>query len=111
VHFQLPASGVRAEGPLHFSLTATDSFGQTATVPAASVLVDAAPPAVTAPQVGYASAQPAAVCDPTVTCGRQGGSRLLRDDSADLTFDVTDCGVGTSSGAIQHGAWGRGQRG
>ncbi len=101
VHFQLPADGVRGEGPLHFSLTASDALGHTTTAPVSFVLVDAAAPVVSAPQVGYASAAPASVCDASATCGRQGGTRLLRDDSADLTFDVQDCGVGAASGLVQ----------
>jgi len=100
VHFLLPASETLAQGPLHFSLTATDRLGHASTVPVNSVLVDAIGPAVTLPHLNYAGAQPAAVCDPLVTCGRQAGTQILRDDVADLTFDVTDCGVGTRSGAV-----------
>jgi hypothetical protein len=100
VHFLLPASGMLAEGRLHFSLTATDRLGHAASVPVNSILVDVKGPTVSAPRVNYAGAQPAGVCDPSVTCGRQGGTQILRDDVADLTFDVTDCGVGTGSGAV-----------
>ncbi len=100
-HFQLPANAAFAEGPLHFARTATDALGLASTIPAASLLVDAVPPSVTAPQVNYAGASPAGVCDSSATCGRQSGTRLLRDDTADLAFDVTDCGVGTASAAVQ----------
>ena len=100
VEFQLPASGMLAEGPLHFSLTATDLLAHTTTVPVNSVLVDVIGPAVSLPRLNYAGVQPASVCDPSVTCGRQAGTQILRDDVADLTFDVTDCGVGTRSGAV-----------
>ena len=101
VHFLLPASGAFKEGPLHFQLVATDLLGHASSAPAAFILVDAAPPAVTKAAVNYAGVQPAGVCDASATCGRQGGTRLLRDDTADLAFDVTDCGTGTDSAAVQ----------
>jgi hypothetical protein len=99
VHFELPASGMRGQGPMHFSLVATDPFGNSASIPVSSVLVDAAGPAVTPPRVSYGSAQPSGVCDLLATCGRN-ATHLLRDDTAELTFDVTDCGVGTASASV-----------
>jgi hypothetical protein len=100
VHFQLPVSGMRGEGPMRFSLLATDLLGHGSSAPVNSILVDAVPPTVTAPSVNYAGAQPPGVCDASAVCGRQSGTHLLRDDQAVLTFDVTDCGVGTSSAAV-----------
>lgn len=100
VHFQLPASGMRGEGQMRFSLLATDVLGHGSSAPVNSILVDAVPPAVTAPSVDYAGAQPPGVCDASAVCGRQSSSHLLRDDSAVLSFDVTDCGVGTASAAV-----------
>jgi hypothetical protein len=101
VHFQIPVSGMRGEGPMRFAVTATDMLGNGSSVPVASIRVDAVPPTVTAPHVGYAGAQPAGVCDATATCGRQSATHLLRDDVAVLTFDLTDCGVGTGTAAVQ----------
>ncbi|MGZ6124468.1 MAG: outer membrane protein assembly factor BamB family protein [Myxococcales bacterium] len=100
VHFQLPVSGMRGEGPMRFSLLATDVLGHGSSAPVNSILVDAVPPSVTPPSVNYAGAQPPAVCDPAAVCGRQSSSHLLRDDTAVLSFDVTDCGAGTAAAAI-----------
>ncbi|HTO99653.1 MAG TPA: PQQ-binding-like beta-propeller repeat protein [Myxococcales bacterium] len=100
VHFQVPVSGMRGEGPMRFSVVATDQLGNASSVPVASIQVDAVAPAVTAPHVDYAGAQPAGVCDATATCGRQSATHLLRDDVALLTLDVTDCGAGTGLAAV-----------
>ncbi len=100
VHFQLPVSGMRGEGPMRFSLLATDLLGHASSAPVNSILVDAVAPAVTAPSVNYAAAQPPGVCDASAVCGRQLGTHLLRDDVAVLSFDVTDCGVGTASASV-----------
>jgi hypothetical protein len=101
-HFNLPASLMRrGEGQLRFSLTATDKLQHTSTIPpgnSTAIWVDDLPPTVTAPAVNYSSAMPAGACGPpdsaNFKCGRQGGTFLLRDDSATVSFDVTDCGVG-----------------
>src|ERR1700682_5429247 len=101
-HFSLPANVVRGrEGQLRFSLTATDKLQHTSTIPAGdstAIWVDDLQPPVTAPAVNYSSATPAGACGPadsvSFKCGRQGGTFLLRDDTATVSFDVTDCGVG-----------------
>ena len=65
--------------------------------------VDDQPPTATAPVIAYSSASPSGVCssDSAVTCGRQGGTHLLRDDSASVSFDVYDCGAGVGGTAQQ----------
>src|SRR5712691_523538 len=85
---------------MRFTLTALDHLQHSASAPG-FILVDAAPPTVTAPRVDYTSATPALslVCgqpeSATFHCGRgTGPDHLLRDDAATVSFDVTDCGAG-----------------
>jgi hypothetical protein len=94
--FQLPAYAVNKQLPLRFTITATDALGHVARADG-SVPVDGVAPVVTELEVVYASAAPADACASGLSCGRQGSTRLLRDDAADVTFDVTDCGAGVVS--------------
>lgn len=100
VRFLLPASRVAGrEGAQHFTLTAVDRLQHAVTTPPNNIWVDDVPPTVTAALVDYASAAPAGVCATDLAasnCGRRGGTRLLRDDVADVSFDVTDCGSGVA---------------
>jgi hypothetical protein len=109
VHFLLPASGVRGqEQHLRFTLTASDLLLHTVSIgpddPRTMIWVDALPPVIAfAPRVDYTSAsgtnpQCAAPDSSTYRCGRQSSSHLLADDTATVSFDVYDCGVGIISG-------------
>lgn len=95
VRFQLPAWAVKKQLPLRFAITATDVIGHVSTADG-SVPVDGLAPVVGTPAVDYAAATPVDACASGVECGRQGGTRLLRDDTAEVTFDVTDCGAGVA---------------
>lgn len=108
IHFKLPAASVRGrEGGLHFKLTAADKLGHQTVVPASdtnAIFVDDVPPQVTLLSVDYAHATPAraAVCAQAdaagvFQCGRGGSDHLLRDDSAQISFVVRDCGAGVAA--------------
>jgi len=107
-HFQLPASGVRGrEGRLRFTLTAQDKLQHVATVgpndPNTLIWVDDKLPSISAPHVNYAGASPPTACgapdSSSFKCGRQLATspHLLADDTATVTFDAIDCGVGMGS--------------
>jgi hypothetical protein len=109
VHFLLPASGVRGhEQHLRFTLTASDLLLHPVTIgpddPRTMIWVDALPPVIAfAPRVDYTSAsgvnpQCATPDSSTYKCGRQSSSHLLVDDTATVSFDVYDCGVGIIPG-------------
>jgi hypothetical protein len=101
-HFpNIPASAVHGkEGHLRFTVTTTDQVQNSVTFgpndPRTMIWVDALPPTVAAPHVVYSSAtQQPPPCGSGVTfCGRQAGTHLLADDTATVTFDAYDCGVG-----------------